>query len=605
MGYLRASDFTPNMRQQAHDPRRLQAQRLNGLRGLAGKGSRAAAAQGAEARSRGDALGRQGTALLVSLRAYVPTMVRKADAAVAGADATQDSEAMDAAQSLLDMANDASTRVSDAATAFNDAQSAFEAKYLAATRGQGMVNASTADDLQAAVDDLKKAQVDLGTFDAKVASVVSQVRRIGARVQAERATQGAAQSAAQQAAALQASQLAAQQAREDREEARRAALEEAQRQRETAAEARREAAEQQARQESAQARADAIAREDALTARQEAAEAAKQAASEARQQAVLAAEDRKAAMAQEAEIRREEAQLRREEREAELQRLMTMQELAAKGLPSLFSPPGADAYGPTVPGAAFSMPPGYPAGGVPGAPSGYPGGYPGMPQGPYPGLPAPGYAATPPQAPAAPPAWGTPPSAAQPTQGPLPEGMAWSSLSPGNELFGMGGMGAFVPTNNLRFRGAQLEQGYVLRGPARDGTYSILAPQGRQGLQNLSESDLSGPLADMETGDMIYQPPPAASGGVTGQDVAAIISESIRGGTAVMAERERAKAARYAARGQPPVQYDQGQGYGQGPPPQQGGGYGGLVFVGALGLGALAIAAAVSSKKKSTKNAKA
>ena len=612
MGYLSAGDFTPNMRQQAHDPRRLAAARAAGSSGMGALGGRksramfAALQQSQAAEEAANAEIRSGQAAIDSDMSKIGralSAVRDA-AGQAGSISSQldDPSSFSLVQIVQSGASDVQGFSDEAEAKAADLASQFESK-----RSAGQLAASKPF-FSAAADSIRMLQQRASKTTNQVAEALSRLLSMSRKVAQ---IQTAQQTAAQQTAQIQYQQQQAQAAAEERRYQLQQQQEQAQRQREDAAEARRQAAEAQSRQDAAQARADAIAREDALQQRQDAAETARQAAEAARAQAVIDAEARKDAMKQEALLRQEEAQLRREEREAELQRLMTMQELAAKGVPSMFAPPGAASYGPSMP--AVALPPGYPAGGYPGAPAGYPGGYPGMPQGPYPGQAPPGYAATPAQAPApaAPPAWGKGGASAAPA-GPLPEGMAWASLDPGNEMFGMGGMGAFVPTTNLRLRGARLEQGYTLRGPLKGGIYQINDASGST-VWNGDEDALSEPIADAD-GVMIYQPPRQGGGGVTGQDVASIISASIQTAGNVFTETERTKQARAAAKAGRRFPVSDDSGYDQGAPAGgSGSGWGGLVLVGSLGLAGLLIASAFKSRKKpanakpanATKNAKA
>lgn len=343
------------------------------------------------------------------------------------------------------------------------------------------------------------------------------------------------------------------------------------------------------------------AREEAERERIRAAEQARIAAEQRRYEMELAAEERKYQIEQERILREEERQLRREEREAEMQRLVMMQELAAKGIPvpSLTTeeeeptpvpggipglPAGAQpvpgmpgymmvddaaygAYGaamPAIPG--YGMQPTIPAMPAYGAAPMY------QPYGMVPQQVPPGYAATMPPAPMAAPAPVAAPMAAQAPmpayqQGAMPQapqampayqqtvtapapGMQWAAFDPGTEMFGMGGLGALVPSATMQ--GAMIEEGYQMTPPDQSGTIHLIRPDGSRGPSFTMASAMSkGMITDTyvtpdgKTGERVVFTPPGDGGDGTTEAVAGTIQELIRGVTSVMTERERRKAAKY------------------------------------------------------------
>lgn len=353
--------------------------------------------------------------------------------------------------------------------------------------------------------------------------------------------------------------------------------------------------------------------------RQRAAEeaVARQAAELQKAKLAAEAEERRYALEQERILREEERALRKQEREAELKQLMLLQELAAQGVPVPFAPPGAAALAPQLPG----YPPGAPApGAMPGSvPAGYvPPGFapaPGFPPGAMPGavpfaagppMAPPGYTAPVPQPPGPPqqpsgfPQYQQSIVPAPPQQAAGP-GMQWASFDPGAEMFGMGALQA---TSNPNLTGAMIDEGYVIRGPDTSGSYQILYVGGQD--MNLPEKaggDLvgtytedqlfQGPVVDPVTNRVIFTPPAQRPGSATQAAVAsgifATLQEAARATGQVLTERERRKAAKYGPRYMPPV---------AAPPPPPSSGMSPLVVIGALGIGAAALAIASKRKKK-------
>ncbi len=300
-----------------------------------------------------------------------------------------------------------------------------------------------------------------------------------------------------------------------------------------------------------------------------------------REERAYLAEQRRLAMEEEGRLRAEERELRSQEREAELKRLLLLQELASSGLPTQYAPPGATAV-PVAPPAAF------PGWGV-------------APQGPSPFVPPGAVAPT------------APPQQYQPMPGPSPyqqsapgqapsgpspiPGFQWSAFDPGAEMFGLG---APVSSGNPTLIGAQVEEGYVILGPTEHGTYQFRGPDGNLLFQK-RESEMYQPI--YHGNRLIYYPPEQrpASGGDTAAITASIAQVLAAGAGAagnVFAERERRKAIEAQVK----AGFPQQQSYF--PTTfnnQSGGGWGPVLIIGSLGLGAVILA--VAKNKKSKKSA--
>ena len=291
-----------------------------------------------------------------------------------------------------------------------------------------------------------------------------------------------------------------------------------------------------------------------------------------REQMVIDAEERRLRRQQEGVLREEERELRREEREAQLQQLMLIQELAAKGLPTQFLPPGL----------APPLPPGFQQQGAPGGflPPGFApqasGGFnpygqapPGFaPPGfaPQPGFAPPGYAATAPGQPPAftqgaapfqPPAFQQSQGVMAPQGAPPPPGMEWAAFDPAAEMFGMGGMGALQQTLNPSLGGSLIEEGYTIVGPDDNDMYRIYAPNGApaavQGFAAgapISTARLTQGALRSANGQIIFVPGEGvgaggASAAAVTSEIASTLREAIRATGDVLTERERRKAAKY------------------------------------------------------------
>ena len=321
-----------------------------------------------------------------------------------------------------------------------------------------------------------------------------------------------------------------------------------------------------------------------------------------REQMAIDAENRRMQQQQEAALREEERLIRREEREAQLQQLMLIQELAAAGLPvqnlpaglappqpqAQVQPTGSQYYMPGFSQPVQAQPQAWTPWGpeVPGpggvAPTGFAPTVPGVALMPYQAAPA-GYAATAPQT-YQQSAGFSPTYPQQAPQGPgdAPPGFAWAGFDPGTEMFGMGDMGGFIPTINPNLQGALVEDGWDVSGPYEDDMYVITRPNG-QLLGRYTEDQLfMGGIRDPQShllvkglgANAIVFVPPATrpksdrtAAAVTGE-IAATVRELIKGATSVMTEQERRKAAKYGAN-QPYAMSIPGAGYSADPAPSR------------------------------------
>lgn len=309
-----------------------------------------------------------------------------------------------------------------------------------------------------------------------------------------------------------------------------------------------------------------------------------------REQMALDAEMRREQRAQEAALRAEEAEIRRQEREAQLQQLMLIQELASAGLPvqnlpaglappqpqvqpgmqpqgSGFFLPGFATPAPTVPSQQQWTPYGPVVGGPGGqAPTGFAPTVPGATLMPFQAAPA-GYAATAPQP------YAMQPGAYQQTQpspyGDAPPGFAWQGFDPGTEMFGLG---ALRPTYNPNFEGALIEENWYLRGPDDDGMFSLIRPSGQLYARYSEDQLYMGAIRDSATNQLVFVPPAqrpdggSATAAAVTSEIAATIREAIKATGSVMTEKERRKAAKYGTTDTPSLSVP-GAGYSAGAAP--------------------------------------
>jgi hypothetical protein len=504
------------------------------------------------------------------------------------------------AQEAQDAAYDIDAIAQEAQQAFDD----FEYEYNAKRAAGGLYGGALLTTAENTSNTIQTAAGRIARASSVLAASVGRLQSLQ-RSAAEQAAARAAEEQARRSAAEEARQYEHQLKIQEQE--RLAALEAEQRAREEAArqaelefqqlqiEEQRRLAEMQAERERAERERIAQIEERRMEA-----ELRREEAILRREADERAAAERRARLQEAAALRAEEAAIRREEREAQLQQLMMIQELASSGLPAHLLPaglappqpmqqPGLTPMGPggqfVMPG--FQSPPGFqPTGpfGLPAAPGGAPiptgawspygqvvpgpGGpaptgfapmVPGvalaspLPGMPFPGMAPPGYADGPmPQpmlaAPMVPPAMQQPfpqqPAAPAPTPG-----FAWQGFDPGAEMFGLGGMGDIRPSTNPNLPGALIEENWIIRGPDADDRYTILRPNG-QVFNRFTEDQLfMGAIRDPQTNAVIFIPPKerpqgSQSAAAITSDIASVLREAIKATGSVLSEQERRKAAK-------------------------------------------------------------
>jgi len=544
-------------------------------------------------------------AKLTDIKRAIDNMAQQARAMASG-----NGEALDFADRIADYAAKVNSAIMQARDALVPAVKDFE--QIKTEAAAGTYNRPP-DTVQTTLDRVKSAR-ELATgvlseaegYVVEAQNAIKQIRVLAAEStrQAEAARREAEaerlrQEAEDRKRALDEEKVRREQERLDKMEADRAAREEA-------ARLRQEQLEQQAieAQRAREERAQAL--EEQRIARQEEAARRAEEAELRRQEAQTAAEERKYAMELERALREEEAQLRREERESELQKLMAMQELAAKGLPVPGLQPDYSAmFAPGMPGM---MPPGYPA--IPGVPGAgfptYPGTQPGVTAGMYPGAVPAGFAppgmaipggGAPPGYAAMPPAFAQSQGLQPAGQAAAPPGFQWAAFDPSAEMFGMGGFGELKPTLNPTLQGGLIEEGYSIIGPDANSNYALTDPNNRP-VGVFSEDRIYA--GEIRHGNKVVFVPPQearAAKPSTGLTVAQEIAETLRqGGRAVadvLVAREQRKGMKYSPVG--PVYEGPALSTGSAPIP----GY--VWLLGALGLGALAFWSV--GKKKTEKAA--
>jgi len=508
-------------------------------------------------------------------------------------------EAIDIADRVAGFSERANSQIRGAREAVSSAVAEVERAKTAAGSGGALFGPDTVAPLEAARDMAVSAMAEVSGYAEEAQNAIKQIRviagesqRQGEAVRRDAEAVRLQQEAEERKRALDEAKFQREQERLEKLDADRAAREEA-------ARLRQEQLEQQAIEEAR------VAREEAARQRAEEIEVS-------RAEAAIQAEERKYALEQEKILREQDAQLRREERESELQKLMAMQELAAKGL-SVPGMPQPDYSGMFAPGMMPGMyPPGYPA--VPGVPGAgfqtYPGTQPGVTAAMYPGGVPAGYAPpgmaipggyAPPGYAAMPPAFAQSEGLQPAGQAAAPPGFQWAAFDPSAEMFGLGRFGDLKPTLNPTLQGGLIEEGYSIIGPDANSNYQLVDPSNRSVGVYSEDRIYAGEIR--HGANVVFVPPQTARPqGPQSQlptTIATEVGSALRAGLQtykdIEAERLRTKQAKYGQFA-PPMAMP-----GYGAAPTQIPGY--VWLAGAVGLGALAFWALGKKKSEPTKAA--